>query len=215
MGGSGSTRWNYVRTRNTTGQALTLDLRKFKDMFARIPVAFTTAWSNYGDGKATIRGAIWNRTEMTLDYAVKRGDGSWTDIHSVVPLSWTPCNYGGERPWFRCPACDRRVLLLYIAPGSSLFRCRHCHDLAYVSQQCDPNDRLLLRIRNIQRRLGGDPAHLLPWRAPPIPKGMRWRTYQRLVEEMYRCEQERSVYLRISFNRLVKRSAYLLSRYER
>lgn len=47
----------------------------------------------------------------------------------------TPCNYGGQRWWFRCPACNRRCRILYLAPGSVYFACRICHDLTYTSQQ--------------------------------------------------------------------------------
>jgi hypothetical protein len=52
-----------------------------------------------------------------------------------VPLSWTACNLGGQRPWFFCPGagCGRRVVILY-APGC-YFLCRPCYDLSYESQR--------------------------------------------------------------------------------
>src|SRR5438094_5573832 len=30
-----------------------------------------------------------------------------------VRISWTPCHLGGERPWFHCPGCSRRIARLY------------------------------------------------------------------------------------------------------
>ena len=29
-----------------------------------------------------------------------------------IPISWSKCHFGGERPWFNCP-CSRRVAKLY------------------------------------------------------------------------------------------------------
>jgi hypothetical protein len=55
-----------------------------------------------------------------------------------IPITTTPCQFGGERSWFLCPldvsgaACGRRVPKLYLDRG--LFGCRQCHNLAYASQ---------------------------------------------------------------------------------
>jgi Transposase DDE domain len=40
---------------------------------------------------------------------------------SVYVLEWTPCNYGGARPWFLCPmdGCRRRVAVLYAGDAES------------------------------------------------------------------------------------------------
>jgi hypothetical protein len=35
--------------------------------------------------------------------------GSWPQ---VIPLDWTPCHFGGTRPWLRCPRCARRQAVL-------------------------------------------------------------------------------------------------------
>jgi hypothetical protein len=42
---------------------------------------------------------------------------------------------GGQRTWFRCPMCGRRMFKLYRPLGSSLFACRGCHNLTYRSVQ--------------------------------------------------------------------------------
>jgi hypothetical protein len=58
-----------------------------------------------------------------------------------VRLEWTPCHFGGLRPWWRCPlvtngvACRRRCRILYRPYGSRYFGCRHCHRLSYRSRQ--------------------------------------------------------------------------------
>ena len=31
-----------------------------------------------------------------------------------IATVWTPCRFGGKRPWFQCGYCGRRVVRLYI-----------------------------------------------------------------------------------------------------
>jgi hypothetical protein len=54
------------------------------------------------------------------------------DIIRTVALVWTPCRFGGARPYFLCPGadCGRRVVKLYFQERD--FLCRHCHRLAYA-----------------------------------------------------------------------------------
>jgi hypothetical protein len=58
-----------------------------------------------------------------------------------VLLSTTKCNFGGRRYWFLCPAstngqyCGKRVAVLYLAPNSIYFACRHCCKLTYPSRK--------------------------------------------------------------------------------
>ena len=60
------------------------------------------------------------------------------DFNYTIPLTTTPCNFGGVRYWFRCQLikngelCNRRVANLY--KYGDLFGCRHCHDLTYGSR---------------------------------------------------------------------------------
>ena len=49
-------------------------------------------------------------------------------IECRVSITYTTCNFGGSRPWFRCPAeeCGHRVRKLYLPPrGEARFQCRH------------------------------------------------------------------------------------------
>ncbi len=98
-----------------------------------------------------------------------------------IQLDTTPCHMGGERHWFLCPArgCGRRVAILY---GGSVFACRHCHRLAYPSQREKPWDRAARRATRIRGKLGW-PGGILVDGHREKPKGMHWRTYERLYEE--------------------------------
>jgi hypothetical protein len=38
----------------------------------------------------------------------------------IIRLSWTPCHFGGQRPWLHCPHCQRRVARLFLGFGYSV-----------------------------------------------------------------------------------------------
>jgi hypothetical protein len=66
------------------------------------------------------------------------------------------------------------------------FLCRHCNRLGYASQGMDKGKRAFRRADTIRLRLGGDPGMLSLF--PPKPKGMWWRTYERLRAATDRAE---------------------------
>lgn len=94
-----------------------------------------------------------------------------------IDLEWSPCSYGGKRPWFRCPAqnCGRRVAILY---GGTVFACRHCNQLAYPSQRENIDDRATRKADKIRERMGWEPGILNGEGLKP--KGMHWKTFERL-----------------------------------
>lgn len=106
----------------------------------------------------------------------------------TVPLAWTPCHFGGSRPWFVCPGrdCGRRVTKLYLRAG--YFLCRHSHDLNHASRGEVRGHYLLRRAQKIRVRLGGHSGLARPF--PERPKGMHRRTYFRLFEEALQFERE-------------------------
>ena len=61
----------------------------------------------------------------------------------------------------------------------SRFRCRRCYRLSYSSQAETRADRATRAMFKIVRRL--DPEEDCN-DLPPKPKGMHWRTYERLAE---------------------------------
>lgn len=111
---------------------------------------------------------------------------TWTLIEQTVPLTWTPCNYGGKRSWMLCPDCGRRVLVLYVA--CVRFRCRHCLKLTYTSRnECD-QDMQFRKIWKIREQLGAKRSILEP--IGPKPKGMHRRTFTRLKRKAEKLEQQ-------------------------
>jgi len=47
--------------------------------------------------------------EIRLDFT-----SSGEAVHQRVPIERTRCHYGGMRPWFHCPRCQRRVAVLFL-----------------------------------------------------------------------------------------------------
>lgn len=121
-----------------------------------------------------------------------------------MPVTWTACNFGGRRPWFRCPGfsngspCGRRVAKIYMR--GRYFRCRRCHGLAYPSQTVTLGDRPLDRAQKIRMRLGGSANMTEPF--PGKPKGMHWQTYWRWSDKGRNAEMEHLRIFQSKFSRL-------------
>lgn len=105
----------------------------------------------------------------------------WAGVETSerIALTPTPCNFGGFRWWARCPACDRRIAILYGVRGA--FRCRRCLGLVYESTRESAGDRALRKSRKIRARLAGPPGII--GALPAKPPRMWWRTYGRLAEQ--------------------------------
>ncbi len=187
MGGLGSGNRYRFDKKTTTDECHSLDVRRFyREGLLKNGTSFSWRWSRAGQEVASI-GALVYQDKLVLSYRSKRG-GEWEDVKEPVPLEWTACNFGGERPWFVCPGvgCGRRVALLY-GPGK-YFLCRHCYDLRYESQREDKGHRALRRAQKIRTRLGGSANMMEPF--PDKPKGMHHDTYMRLCSEHHEAEME-------------------------
>lgn len=106
----------------------------------------------------------------------------------LVNVVTTPCNYGGKRYWFNCPKCFKRVAKLYLR--NSMFFCRTCHQLNYISQQWNKSDIPLLRVRRLRSRLQWS-QDVRDWPIYQKPKNMRYKKFSALVRELEKREQER------------------------
>ena len=181
MGGINSGRKDQGGKR-TTENCRSLDVRQLqRDGLLDNGKSFGWNWNCNGEKIASIQLKV-GENRVTLDYRHQSNGSEWKSQNYPVMLEWTPCNYGGLRAWFKCPAsgCDRRVAKLHIG-SAGIFACRHCYQLAYASQRENADDRATRQVGKIRDRLGWEPGILNGHGIKP--KGMHWQTYQRLVFE--------------------------------
>ena len=120
-----------------------------------------------------------------------------------VRIQWTACRFGGIRPWFVCPRCGRWVGVL-LAAGQRL-ACRLCWRATYTSTRERRYFRAVRRqaklFARIEARMGpGTERHY-----PPRPRGMRRRTYERLIGRANAAIEEVNAALGDDMGRLVAR----------
>lgn len=180
MGGFGSGRRTGKLKKATTEQLVSLDIREWKRegrLFAGARLGLQWTERNRGQIQLHISfhetcvHMVWTNTAPTSDRAP-------VPFQQTAFIDWTPCNFGGERPWLLCPmrGCGARVAILYFAGA---FACRKCCDLAYESQRLPSVIRASSRTDRVRAKLGWKPGFLngVEWK----PKGMHWKTFGRLI----------------------------------
>lgn len=183
MGGIGSGSWFRWDKKTTTEEVHRVDIRYMRNQGLLHWPGYTgsLSWSRRGEQTGSIRFRV-EQDRLVLMYRYRSHGEEWQDVEEHVWFDRTPCNYGGERLWFLCPHCGKRVAVLY---GAGIrFLCRHCYALPFGSQNETYIDRMMRKARKIRRRLGASESLVEPiWQKP---KGMHRRTFERLL----RAERE-------------------------
>lgn len=127
------------------------DVKKIRTNFLKKHDYFT-GWRS---GTMTWTRSGWggeHKSSVGIEVSITDGDGylrihytqtdrdtqEKKDFDYKVPLTTTPCRYGGKRYWFICPMskngvyCGKRVCTLY--KNGDYFACRHCYNLTYSSR---------------------------------------------------------------------------------
>lgn len=157
-----------------------LDVRRLaRDGYLKAGMAYGWHWTRRGEVVASINMKV-EAERVWLTYRQREHGGEWHDMRYPMNLDRTKCYLGGARVWWRCPAvgCGRRVAVLY---GGSVFACRHCHRLAYRCQREAEDDRATRRADTLRAKLKWEPGILNG--EDGKPKGMHWRTFERLRAE--------------------------------
>ena len=171
MGGIGSGTWYRWNRKPTCETVIQIDIRELHRADALRP-------GQSGD-------IHWESDSIKLQaepdhlilmYRYQISDGLSHPVLERVTIDRTPCNFGGTRPWFQCPDCNRRVAVLYAA--GVRFLCRQCYCLPYTSQMETKLGRLQRKAAKIRERLGDDGESVILEK----PKRMHWATFEQLVE---------------------------------
>lgn len=107
-------------------------------------------------------------------------------ISQEIKLFAQPRNFGGRQWYCVCPVTGRLASVVWKPPGAQLFASRHAwpSQVAYLSQFGSWIDRAHIGKARIRTRLSANcaPESCNP---PPRPKGMRLKTYDRLVSRFH------------------------------
>ena len=99
-----------------------------------------------------------------------------------IGVTWTDCNLGGKRSWFRCPQCNHRCKKLYP------WVCRGCSKLRYRCKSESPRDRAIRKAIRHREKFGQVEGGLMvPF--PSRPHGMTRKRYFAGWEECARLDQ--------------------------
>lgn len=112
------------------------------------------------------------------------------DRLSLIVLSYSACNYGGQRPWLVCPMprCAERAGVLFIYYGNVM--CRKCTGLYYASQCATANWRMTERMWKLRVKHGIKRGDLRPPSTIPKPKGKHYRTHKREIDYLEHIEHK-------------------------
>ena len=210
MGGLGSGRYEYATT-PTVEDCRALDVNEFTDAVEHPGTSGTILWGPEDDPSASIGVHLLPQsddaekaTALRLEYRITDGITGEETAHDYrVALEYTECNFGGERPWFRCPGivdgenCGRRTAKLYRPPQSDVFLCRHCYDLGYTSSRTSGDDLKQAELR-YRRAFGrADTKDRRPHpnsteqpHFPERPAGMHQDTYEELLKDVRAVRRE-------------------------
>ena len=160
MGGYGSGRFMRLGVKNSrrVTQFQAVDIRNYRKMYRLQPYGLA-------------------RVEM--EYSLRGGPPFIAVSAAIV---WVPYPFG-LRPFFECPRCGRRCCLLYLAEQGA---CRQCLGLSYPVQFETKLDQGFRRAWKARKRLVQPDGHsscgdpIPDWKRP---KGMHWRTFNRLRDD--------------------------------
>jgi len=177
MGGIGSGSYYRGSSKTTFEEMQRLDIPSLKKAgYLSEGNRFGTwNWNCGGEpsGSITLHSNGW---QLTVSYKRKPWyEDEWEDVQQTIQLVTTPCHFGGERKWFKCPYCKKRVGVL--ALGNDMFACRKCYKVPYGSQSESRQDRITRAQRKLADRIFEDEDLQIK------KKGMHQKTFDRLFDK--------------------------------
>jgi len=145
-------------------------------------------WSNFrlarGDSRSVVIAFSFVDENLHLEFQSSDASGRSVDMRTSIEVTRVAKPYGGSQPYFLCPECTNRILILYFCTSGLI--CRRCANLAYTSTRESKTDAAFRRVRALRLTLG---VHDLLSDVPQKPENMRWRAYMRLRLKLGAAEQ--------------------------
>lgn len=210
-----STRWATIPTRGSTEGTISLNMPTLRKMGALQPGTWARhTFTARGERVGGIDTFMQSDDTIKLIYAKLEDGKRPRPIEQLVFIDTTPCHYGGERPWFLCPDCNRRCSSIFAVRGR--FACRKCQYLAYGSTQASPVDRARMKWRKLRDRLNPDDGDLSRdgWHIPYKPDGMHWETYASIVQQMHILKHRHFLLVMSGDDRLTRRFREIMGKQE-
>lgn len=167
-------------------------------------ITWTSGWSgnksNVGIEVSTMNEDNYLRIHYTQ---TDNSTGEKKDFDYKIPLTTTPCRYGGKRYWFTCPwyksgvYCGKRVGTLY--KDGDYFACRHCYNLTYSSRNASRKYGSFVSIPDVEQ--AEEEVKRRYYRGMPTRK---YKRYLRLSEKLDTGFLLMASHLDKKFARLVK-----------
>ena len=149
-----------------------IDIREFRRRgYLKGCWRFSWGWSIGGEPAGSISVEA-DPVRFTVRYVILGDEPEHVTQH--IERRANRCHFGGWRHYFACPRCWRSVEILYLASGR--FYCRHCARVGYTIENLDKRWRADRRYDRLYERLNEDGSK---------PPRMRWKTYNRLCEQLY------------------------------
>lgn len=209
MGGYGSGRYGGRPTSEACASfVLTTTLFARPGLRAGVKATFALTFSTSDERlPLTITLDTTGTTYRFLELSHAGRDRSASPQHYQVQLETSPQPFGGVRWWFLCPRTGRRCTRLYLPLGGHRFWSRQAWGLGYACQRETAQCRAQRQAIKTYRALSGEGN----WRdgAPEKPKGMRWRTYDRLAARLDQYNAAFDAGWMVSVSRLLARSPTL------
>jgi hypothetical protein len=110
---------------------------------------------------------------LRLTYAYRDRYNHLQSIDLDIGITRIEQHFGGQRAWFACNGCGKRVAILYLS--GPRVGCRRCLDLIYASQAERYWERAERMTKRLLAKLEEDENTIYK------PKRMRWTTFEKLL----------------------------------
>lgn len=183
MGGILSGRKPAQNTKSLPEDFITLDVRELRKREGLAPKQSYNL-HKYSCGKRIgILAVTTHQDRLSLQYTAFNEQNRQCSFQFTA-IDWTPCHFGGRRPWFVCPNenCGKRVAILY---GPHPFLCRNCQGIAYQSQRENEIQRLIRKMEALRAKFSGPTKTVGSAKELSRPKGVHQRTFK-LLEQRHR-----------------------------